>query len=303
MSVGKGWRPNKTFRLPAISTPSVLGNGDMWVEANGGIIDLYYHSGGVTYLLASNMIRDYYVEVARGNVTGDSIVHVTGLNEDIDTASGFETIWTGSSTYTGQNPTGAELVEVFSGSGNDAAAGTGARTIRIEGLDANYEAQTEDITLNGATGVDSIGSYIRLTNLRVLTAGSTGSNEGVITARQKVTTANIFFEVGIGNNASQTCTYTVPAGKNAWIIDWVGGLSVKQTGLSVARLFSRPFGGVYELKSSVLLSSEGSSFFQRRFTGPKDGLAEKTDIKVMADSSVNNMGVWSALDFLLVDDA
>lgn len=71
---------------------------------------------------------------------------------------------------------------VVSSSANDAAAGTGARTIRITYYDAAMAGPfTEDVTLNGVTPVNLVGlNHCYIEKIVVLTVGSTRSNVGTI---------------------------------------------------------------------------------------------------------------------------
>ena len=74
----------------------------------------------------------------------------------------------------------AAKVDIISSSAADTAAGTGARTLRLVGLDASYKLQTEDIALNGQTAVTSVLSYLRLLGAENQTVGSGGVNAGDI---------------------------------------------------------------------------------------------------------------------------
>jgi len=66
--------------------------------------------------------REFFLEVAKGNVAGHSIVNKFGRSPDIDTADGFSTIYGGTKgVHAGFNSTAAEPVEVFSSSANDAS--------------------------------------------------------------------------------------------------------------------------------------------------------------------------------------
>jgi hypothetical protein len=83
-------------------------------------------------------------------------------------------------TYTEQttNFTGS----IASASANDTSAGTGARTVRIFWVNATGTTKgTEDVTLNGTTGVNLVTTTkCFIEKIEVLTAGSTGSNVGII---------------------------------------------------------------------------------------------------------------------------
>lgn len=74
----------------------------------------------------------------------------------------------------------ADRVEVASASANDTAAGTGARTIKVYGLDKDYNPLIETITLNGQTPVVGTLNFIRVFAAYVATAGSGGVNAGDI---------------------------------------------------------------------------------------------------------------------------
>jgi len=74
---------------------------------------------------------------------------------------------------------GAAL-DVSSSSASDAAAGTGARTIRVTGLDAAYAFQSEDITLNGQTKVTGTKTWTDVFGADVLTHGTGKANAGDI---------------------------------------------------------------------------------------------------------------------------
>lgn len=84
------------------------------------------------------------------------------------------------STYTEQSANAQRSTK--SASASDAAAGTGARTMRLTYLTSAFVLATEDITMNGTTPVATVASDIcYVESYKVLTAGSTGSNVGAIT--------------------------------------------------------------------------------------------------------------------------
>mgnify|MGYP006921299728 CR=1 FL=1 len=133
-----------------------------------------------------------------------------------ETPSGGATsnpVWTaGGATSYAQLLTGTAL-ELVSSSANDASGGTGARTVRVKGLDANYNPFEEVVTLNGTTPVALANtSVIAINKLKVVTAGSGGVNAGTITCR---TVSGSVTKSSIGganfSNQSQDFIYTVPA--------------------------------------------------------------------------------------------
>ena len=94
---------------------------------------------------------DYHYEVALGRRQGAQTWNKFGYNDDVD--SGTEVLAAFGGTFTPL--TSAVALDISSSSANDDGnpAGTGARTLRIFGVDANRMSVTEDITLNGTTTV------------------------------------------------------------------------------------------------------------------------------------------------------
>ena len=160
---------------------------------------------------------DEFIEAALGNVEHREMVYKFGRNSDVDPTSDPEDVWEGGGLYTG-HPTGSpETVEVFSSSAADDAAGTGARTIRIHGLktSSSTDYETEDLSMDGTTEVESTNTWYRVNRIEVLTAGTGGSNAGVITCRHSSTTDNVFAAIQVGYNQTTIAAYTIPASKKA----------------------------------------------------------------------------------------
>jgi len=160
------------------------------------------------------------IEIARGNVQNVSKFSKFGENPLVATTT---SIVSSSGTY--QMPSTAQTLEILSSDANDTSAGTGARTIRITGLDSSFLELEEDVLLNGTTPVAVSNSFIRVYRLSVLTAGdydidSIGSNRGTITLRNSgagVIWATITVLNGFGVGQSLTACYTVPAGKSLYL--------------------------------------------------------------------------------------
>lgn len=122
---------------------------------------------------------------------------VTGLNEDVD--AGTETIWSNGALWL--PPTAARVHAIVSSSTDDAAAGTGARTVRVRGIVANGTDTTEIVTLNGTTPVNTTNSYVHISELRLLTVGSGATNAGLITATA-ATDSTVSAAITVGRNIS-----------------------------------------------------------------------------------------------------
>jgi hypothetical protein len=104
---------------------------------------------------------------------------ITGLNFDVD--AGTETIWSGGGVWV--PPTAARIHAIVSTDADDdgSPAGAGARTVLVTGVKSGVRV-SETVTLNGTGSVNTASAYEHITELRVLTVGASGFNEGLITA-------------------------------------------------------------------------------------------------------------------------
>jgi hypothetical protein len=133
-------------------------------------------------------------------------------------------VWEGGGLYPFQ--AAATVLEILSASASDTAAGTGARTFTITGLDNNFNPISEVITLNGVTPVQTVNSYRRVNGLVIASAGSGNTNAGDVTLR--VTGAGATQALArAGYGYAKQAVYTVPTGFTLLVTDLlleVGGL-------------------------------------------------------------------------------
>lgn len=246
-------------------------------------------------------VGDFLLLVAEGKIPGKRIVHKFGKNPEVGT-TGFDTIWNGGGVYTGFNAIAAETVTIVSSSADDTLLGIGLQTIRIYGLDADFNEQEEDVELDGLNQVLSIKEYIRLDRAKGLTSGggTYGSNIGDITIRQSTTTANVFAVIPIGYNSTMIAAYTIPAGKNGYIMTQASVIANKQAAAVAVRLKAKIPGSVFTVNGEAALNSQGTGFIERKFTAPSR-LPPTTDVYIEAEASAT-VAVAAFIDILLVDE-
>jgi len=229
------------------------------------------------------------LQVAYGNYSDVTALHKFGRNTSIDSATP-EDIWGGGGTYT--FPTAAETIAIVSTDVNDDGdpADTGARTFMIEGLDANYLEITEAVTLNGTTPVNTTLLFLRVHRSYVLTAGTTGTNEGVISAVNTSAGDNLF-SIPLGKGQSTLGFYTVPAFTRLLITQMHTSVgSGAAASEAVIELVIRPFGGAFRAIFYDAVENDGLSSNNQEFTPPML-IAAKTDIKLRATVSKNSTDV------------
>lgn len=167
-------------------------------------------------------VRDYGIDVSRGLVSGVTFQTLQGYNHATSITN--EPIWAQSGT-TYPNVTSAQTLTLSSSSALDTSAGTGARTVLVTYILFSTGAEVSSVfTLNGQTAVTITTDGRAINNVRVLTAGSGGSNAGTLYVGYGALTLgvplNILSTVVIGKNKAQQAIYTVPAGKAYDLMDY-----------------------------------------------------------------------------------
>lgn len=119
-----------------------------------------------------------------------SAICVTGANASVSTS--YEDLYALSQAIDQETLFATPAaVDVASSSANDDAAGTGALTIKVVGLDANKALVEETLTLDGQTKVVGTQTFSRVIGAYVATAGSGLVNAGDIYI-VKTTTGGVF---------------------------------------------------------------------------------------------------------------
>lgn len=133
---------------------------------------------------------------------------------------------------------------IASSSANDTAAGTGARTVRIAWMDATgATVGTEDVTLNGTTGVNLVTTTkCFIESIKVLTAGSTSSNVGIISLYAGANkTGTVVGTIAATDNTTFWSHHYVQSGKTCSVTSMNhGNTSTVSGGQSKAFLKSLP---------------------------------------------------------------
>ena len=138
----------------------------------------------------------FELQVSRGQVPGHSIVNLFGTNPAIGTT--FRTPWENNTAL--PFLTSAQRLSLVSTDAGDTDV-----SILVSGLDADYRAITEVVTLNGTTPVQTSKLFYRINDL--ITAA--GNSAGDITASYDGT---VYAKILQGFGRNQSANYTVPLG-------------------------------------------------------------------------------------------
>jgi hypothetical protein len=245
----------------------------------------------------------YYLQVSRGLVPGHKRVFKFGFNPDIDNA--LETVWAEGGLYSYLSA--ATILKVSSSSTADDEGSTGAETVQLYGLDADYNEINEIVTLDGQTVVNTTNEFLRINRMIVRSAGSGGTNAGVIYAGTGTVTsgvpANKYATVAVGDGQTLMALWTVPAGYTAYLYgSHVTAACTTSNKLLTATIVARPFGEVFQVKDKFGIQIDGGDINQIYHFPIK--FDEKTDIEVRAisDSGSANAEVSAGLDIVYIEN-
>lgn len=197
----------------------------------------------------------------------------------------------------------ATKLEVLSSDANDTFAGTGARTVYLEGMDANFNIISETVNLNGTTPVVTVNDYLRFHRFYVNTTGTynsttTGPHTGNITVRVQGGGAIQGF-IGSDNGAplgqSQICRYTIPAGYTGYLSSC--HFTIDNTKQAAFYVWQRQNDGLsaapYYAKRNIITFEGLVAPFQEGFHPPIK-LTEKTDVWTSVRATATNTEVSCA---------
>lgn len=249
---------------------------------------------------------DFLVEVAKGNVSGHSIVHKFG-----EASVGTSLVPVCESGFY-RTPTAATELEFLSDSANDTSAGSGAREVTVLGLNASWAEVSQTVTTNGTTPVTLTTDLVRLYRWYVTSTGtyatqSAGSHAGTMTIRESGggDTWSVIGTSPFTEGQSEIGAYTIPTAVTGYVLSQT--LIVDSTKAVDAIFFQRPnaddvsspYSGAMRLINKFIGVTGEVIIKPRSPVGPFVG---PCDIGFMAKVGSSTGDVSVDFELLLVDD-
>ena len=248
---------------------------------------------------------DSFTEIVKGNKTGHQIIHKYGTG----TLSTTMSLVTQTGAY--QTPTAAVALEIVSDSANDAAAGTGARSVIVEGIDANWNVSKQTVATNGITAVSVPIPLLRVYRWYVETSGTyatstTASHAGNLSIR--VAGAGAVWDTipntPIQYGQSVIGAYSIPKGKKGYLISKI--IFVDTNKVADIYLFKRenadivtaPYTGVMRIIEREIGVQGGFPVIPKTPKGPFVG---PCDIGFFGIVSTGTADVSVEMEILLID--
>ena len=241
--------------------------------------------------LASSVTRwgrnePFELQVSRNQIPYHKRIFKFGFNPDINGIE--ETVWDVGGIYVYPSSAIAMTATTTAGTASD----DNGVLVTIEGLDADYNEVSEEVTLAGAGTATTIQTF-----LRVYRAFVSGSQEptGTINIANGGTT---YARITLGENQTLMALWTVPAGYTAYVnhINIASGTTnVNQ--YIIGRFLSREINKVFRTQLKQTIGRSGFADFVIEYPLPFE---EKTDVEVRAVSSGTNNLVSADFEILYI---
>ena len=165
--------------------------------------------------------EDFLTEVAKGNIVGHSIVSKYGANHAVPNAS-FELVSTLSAAYAGFLAAATTVRIKAGGDAEDDAAGDGARSVFVEGINDSLARDSEEIVTNGVdVSSSTTKSFWRIDRAYVGDAGvyATPYNTADIVIENTAGTADLIM-IEAEEGQSQHAYSAIPTGVDAYLLGY-----------------------------------------------------------------------------------
>lgn len=169
-------------------------------------------------------------------------------------------------------------------------------SIEIQGLDSDYNIQTETVTISGSSATTT-NNYKRIYRAKFIAASGFDPNTKRILIQSSGTTvAKILEDLG----QTLMSIYTVPAGKTGYLMRL--DVTAQDSASGSFKLFARPGGvGSFQIKHIAEVVGSGGAPYQLEYPIPQS-FPEKTDIDARMHTLSNNGRYTCTFDILLVDN-
>ena len=242
-------------------------------------------------------IWDFGLEVSKGSIEHYTSINKYGSSPAVGTSE--EGVW----HYGGDinwivTPT---ILQVSSSSAADDAGGTGALTMVLEGLDADYNALTETVTLDGQAQVATTGTYLRIHRAYIVDVGTGGANAGDLyiytgaaTAGVPDTATQVYSTISADHGQTSQAFYTIPAEFTGFLIS---GYGVAAAGKTVdVEVFFRLEGKGWRMLHEFSLNND--TYTQHYAVPPQ--IPEKSDIMVVSSVDTGTARVSAGFNIVLI---
>jgi len=223
------------------------------------------------------------LSVARGLVRNASVRNIFGFNSSL--GASYIPLWENNTVYT--YPTANTAMGMTSDDGTDSC------TVRVVGLDSNYEIISENVTVDGTANTVLSNEFFRINDL-ITIAGNTANGTITLTGG-----STVYGQINPGIGKNQASIFTVPAG-HSFHLNRIDAFSATAA-LNNRILFFRnravtPAGVEFNVAETSFLEQMN---IQRYYPF---AYSEKTDIQFQGKASAGTQEYGVFGEGILIDD-
>lgn len=234
----------------------------------------------------------WYLQVARGQITGASAVNIFGYNSAITTTACL--VWELGNVPTQYvYPTAAAQLSIVSSS----AADTSAKSLLVIGLDSSYNAISETKTLNGTAAVTTVNSYLRVNSVIMTNSVNTGT---ITVTSSSPSAGNVVAKINAGLGKSQAALYSVAAGYTLYGNRFSGFSSEAGGGNNYSSWIAKSSNAVTGQSLTIAQSPYANTYVIERTT--PFTFAEKTDIQWQGQAGTGSHPIGVNVEGVLISN-
>lgn len=234
----------------------------------------------------SKYIEDDYLSIARGHIKDASNIHKFGAVPAMSQNT-TGTIWDVNDTpypWSAFNTAGVLTIPAVNVSDN-------GKTVKIYGLDENYNPITEDFTVSSSATTTGLKTFKRV--YRAYITNGSAANVGDINVQRGGTTV---LRITAGKAQTLMAIYTIPNGYTGYLLK---GVMTCQAGAdATGDMYVRYYGqSSFRVGHSFEVSGAGGEYIYE--FGVPIQIPSKSDIDVRATVRSNNARITAAFDLIL----
>ena len=253
------------------------------------------------------IVFDPRLEIARGNLPGQSIVRKPGRNPSIDSGDPRTEVWGGGAPYVFPSNSGVAMT-VSSSSTDDDVGGSGATSVTVTGLTPQFYSKTVTVDLDGRNAV-SIGTFSRINDVQIstgtLNVGDVYVGSGTVTLGVP---ANNYAVIKAGYGRLMQAIYTVPRARTGYltgiscgILEGSSGILEGSTGKTAdLGLCIHNSDGPAIVQDCFGLSSASTGYIHKVYSIPIPIEEKHTVVMAIDDVSANGTAIVASFSIVLV---
>jgi hypothetical protein len=254
--------------------------GNVYINNNSSTVSISNPlpvTGNVNIITTGNQGKLWTMQVTQGLIAGHTTEQITGYNP---TTSAGDAVWSGGTPYPWSSLATAQTLYLKSSTNNATDRGM---SIFIDGLDANYNNQTEVVTLNASDSRTAVATTKQFLRIHEVRCNGADTNVGDITTTVTSGSGTVVSKMSSGRGSAKAGVYTIPAGYTGYLFKG----DASSTAATVVNFMGRYYGKAFMVLHVAIVDN---STYIYDFPFPLV-LPEKTDMYTVIEAGSGKTAV------------